>query len=51
MEILIIFGILFAVLFTGLPVFLPLGSLGAGILLFSGQNLALSCRNAVQLHE
>lgn len=40
MEILIIFGLLFAVLFTGLPVFLSIGSLAAGIILFSGQNLS-----------
>lgn len=40
MEILIIFIILFALLFTGLPVFLSLGSLAAGIILLSGQNLS-----------
>ncbi len=40
MEVLIIFGLLFAILFTGLPVFLSLGSLAAGILLFSGQSLS-----------
>jgi C4-dicarboxylate transporter DctM subunit len=40
MEILFIFIILFALLFTGLPVFLSLGSLAAGIILLSGQNLS-----------
>lgn len=40
MEIVIIFCLLLLILVTGLPVFLSLGSLAAGILLLSGQNLA-----------
>jgi C4-dicarboxylate transporter DctM subunit len=40
LEIAIIFSLLLILLITGLPVFLALGSLAAGILLFTGQNLA-----------
>jgi C4-dicarboxylate transporter DctM subunit len=39
MEIVIIFVLLLAILGTGLPVFISLGSLAAGILLLTGQNL------------
>jgi C4-dicarboxylate transporter DctM subunit len=39
MEIFIIFVLLLAILITGLPVFISLSSLAAGILLLSGQNL------------
>jgi C4-dicarboxylate transporter DctM subunit len=40
MEILMVFLILLLLLITGLPVFISLGSLALGILLFSGQNLS-----------
>ncbi len=39
-EILIIFGALLLILFTGLPVFLSLGIMGAGYLLITGENLS-----------
>ena len=39
MEIVIIFVLLLAILVTGLPVFISLGSLAAGILLLTGQSL------------
>jgi C4-dicarboxylate transporter DctM subunit len=40
MEVLLLFGILMLVLFTGLPVFVALGGMGMGYLLVTGQNLA-----------
>jgi C4-dicarboxylate transporter DctM subunit len=40
MEILILFGILMLVLFTGLPVFVTMGVMGVGYLLLTGQGMA-----------
>lgn len=41
MEIVIIFGILLLLLFTGLPVFISLAVLAIGALLLTGQNLSI----------
>ena len=41
MEIVIIFGILLLLLFTGLPVFISLATLAIGLLLVTGQNLSI----------
>jgi len=41
MEIVIIFGILLLLLFTGLPVFISLAVLAVGALLLTGQNLSI----------
>jgi C4-dicarboxylate transporter DctM subunit len=41
MEIVVIFGILLLLLFTGLPVFIALASLAIGTLLLTGQNLSI----------
>jgi len=40
MEMVLIFALLFLLLFSGLPVFLSLGSLAAGIIVLSGQPLS-----------